>query len=135
MELFPLFVMLFIGTVFLLVISSLLYAAVRGFAQWSSNNSRSRSCRCRRRSSPSVPRSAAGLPPTARAGPAPFTMSRLSWARAIRRNSGSTADFGVLVEGDAGTLTCQGTRYLGFDRHRPADDAIRAARGPQLPRR
>ncbi|WP_197263471.1 hypothetical protein [Fictibacillus sp. 23RED33] len=43
-------------------------------------------------------------------------MPRFKW----RQGSEWSSMYGILVEGDQGTLTFQGARYLGFERNSPS---------------
>ena len=107
---------IFIGVVFVLVIGTILFRAARGVAEWSHNNS---------------------LPVLS--VPARVVSKRADTSGRVWSNSGGRvstdyyatfelgtgqrlefglagSEYGLLAEGDEGTLTYQGTRYKGFQR-------------------
>jgi hypothetical protein len=102
-----------VGGVFLLVFGIIAVALIRGFAEWSRNNA-----------SPIESVSAKVVAKRT------DTSGRMSGGRVwthyyvtFEMEGGERRefwvdgeDFGVLVEGDSGTLTHQGTRYKGFER-------------------
>jgi hypothetical protein len=102
-----------IGGMFLLVFGIIAWQLARGFAQWSRNNA-----------SPveSVPAKVVAKRTDTSGG----MNGRRVWTEyyvTFELEDGQRKefwvdgeDFGVLVEGDRGTLTYQGTRYKGFQR-------------------
>lgn len=112
--------MIFAG--FVLVLGMFLYAAVRGIRQWSKNNA-----------SPRL-----SVPATVRVKRTNTTHSMHTAGNGAHHTSTSTyyyatfefesgdrqefsvtgSEYGMLAEGDRGTLSFQGTRYLGFTREK-----------------
>ena len=115
-----------VGLGFLLVIGIFVYAGVSAFTRWSRNNAQ-----------------------PVLASPAHVVAKRTEvsgWNSSTSRGRTSTyyyvtfelesgsrlefwvegEEFGLLVEGDHGVLTHQGTRYLGFQRH-SSENAVRRA--------
>ena len=110
------FVPIFIAGVFLVVIGGFIVMAVRGIGTWSKNNA-----------SPRLTVSAEVV--TKRTNVSHHhhqdSMSHTSttYYATFQVESGdrmefsvSGAEYGMLAEGDQGSLTFQGTRYLGFER-------------------
>lgn len=113
---------IFIGSVFVFVLGSILFIAVNGAAQWSHNNKQPiRDVKARvvaKRTTTS--RTGGGMHgdefhhhgSTQTTHYAAFELD--SGDRIEFRLRGS--DFGVLLEGDHGVLSYQGTRFKGFSR-------------------
>lgn len=113
MEFLFLLVPLFIAGVFVLVFGAIGWQLLKGFGEWSRNNA-----------SPaeSVPATVVAKRTESSGG----MNGRRVWTEyyvAFEMAGGDRRefwvdgeDFGVLVEGDRGTLTHQGTRYKGFRR-------------------
>ena len=112
---FSIFPFLFI-TVFVIVIGTFVVMAVRGVGTWSKNNA-----------SPRLTVSAQVVTKRTRVSHHHHqdSMSHTSTAyfATFQVESGdrmefsvSGAEYGMLAEGDQGSLTFQGTRYLGFER-------------------
>ena len=112
--LFPVFFI----TVFVIVIGTFIVTAVRGVSQWNANNNSPRL---------SVPASVV----TKRTGTTSHRSSNghrhhhTHYYATFQVESGDRMElsltgeeYGMLAEGDTGTLTFQGTRYLGFERNR-----------------
>ena len=124
---------LFIGTVFVLVIGSMIVGIFRNFAEWQTNNA--------------LPL----LTVTARvatkrqhvSGGGNDTMASTSYYatfetvdEGLRQEfSVSATDYSALAEEDVGSLMYQGTRFKGFVRHRhpPKPPTPPAAAAPVLP--
>ena len=109
----------FASLMFILIFGMFIFAFIRGFAQWNKNNKSpqltvsaivvgKRDHVSRRRSSTSH------MHHTSTSYYITFEVE--SGDRMEFHVSGS--EFGMLFEGDAGKLTFQGTRYLGFERMR-----------------
>ncbi|MDR3310441.1 MAG: DUF2500 domain-containing protein [Oscillospiraceae bacterium] len=113
-RLFPVF--------FLAILAVIVFFAVRGIAQWSKNNG-----------SPRVPARArvvsrrenvdTHMHDTGDVYSAPMMTSSTTYYVTFEFDTGDRAEFavsgrefGMLAEGDEGTLTFQGTRYIGFER-------------------
>jgi hypothetical protein len=103
---------IFIGIIFVIVISFILISLFKGISQWSKNND-----------SPvlSVRAKVLGKRTAVRGGGE--TRAYSQYYITFEVESGDRlelkvkdTDYGMLVEGDQGELTFQGTRYLGFDR-------------------
>jgi len=121
---FGMFQFLFV-IVFVAVIGTFVVAAVRGIGQWSKNNQSPRltveATVVTKRTNVSVHRhSNAG---DASGAHGYHTSSSTSYYATFQVESGdrmelsvSGNEYGLLVEGDRGRLTFQGTRYLGFER-------------------
>lgn len=117
---FDLFSIMFTIT-FILVISMFIVTAVRGISQWNQNNN-----------SPRLT-----VPATVVAKRTNVTRHRHGGANGHHHHTTSTSyyvtfqvesgdrmelhvagtEYGILIEGDSGKLTFQGTRYLGFERN------------------
>ncbi|MET3729552.1 hypothetical protein ABID52_003133 [Fictibacillus halophilus] len=106
---------IFIGAVFVIVISIFVIVIVKGISQWNSNNKQS-------------VLSVAAEVVTKRSevsGGSNETSASTWYYATFQVESGDRMEFhvkaqeyGMLVEEDKGTLTFQGTRYLGFERNR-----------------
>lgn len=103
---------IFIGIIFVIVISFILISLFKGISQWSKNNE-----------SPvlNVRAKVLGKRTAVRGGGE--TRAYSQYYITFEVGSGDRlelkvkdTDYGMLVEGDQGELTFQGTRYLGFDR-------------------
>ncbi|WP_407271731.1 DUF2500 domain-containing protein [Radiobacillus sp. PE A8.2] len=114
------FVPIFIGIIFVIVIGMILFTVVKGITEWSKNNQsprlavpaqvKSKRTHVSRRMHSNNDHMHSG--------------SRTSYYVTFEFDSGdrsefsmSGSDYGQLAEGDFGTLTFQGTRYLGFERN------------------
>ncbi|MFI8684995.1 DUF2500 domain-containing protein [Rossellomorea sp. NPDC077527] len=104
---------IFIGLIFIFVISFILFSAVKGISQWSQNNQ-----------SPTLNVKAKVLGKRTAVRGGGETRAYSHYFITFEVESGDRmelkvkdTDYGMLVEGDVGELTFQGTRYLGFDRH------------------
>ena len=117
---FSIFPFLFI-TVFVIVIGTFIVTAVRGVGTWSKNNA---SPRLTVSAEVVVKRTDVTHHSHGHGGDADFHMSSSTWYYVtFQVESGdrmelavSGPEYGMLAEGDRGTLTFQGTRYLGFER-------------------
>ncbi|WP_342670201.1 DUF2500 domain-containing protein [Bacillus marinisedimentorum] len=110
---------IFIGLVFIIVIGGILFTVVKGIGQWQKNNASPRL---------SVPAQAVSKRThVSRRAQAHndhmHSGSRTSYFVTFEFESGDRTElqvdgreYGQIVEGDSGTLTFQGTRYLGFER-------------------
>lgn len=113
---------IFITVIFIFVIVMVIAAAVTGLRNWNKNNHSPRL---------DVPASVVTKRADVRhhhhhhAGhsPAPHSSTSTSYYVTFQFNSGDRQEFsvsgheyGMLAEGDEGTLTFQGTRFLGFKR-------------------
>lgn len=119
-----LFEMMFL-IVFVLVIGTFIVTAVRGLGQWNKNN---HSPRLTVEALVVSKRIAVSHHQHANAGDATgahgyHTASSTSYYVSFQVESGdrmefsvSGSEYGMLVEGDSGSLSFQGTRYLGFER-------------------
>lgn len=112
---FSIFPFLFI-TVFVIVIGTFLVMAVRGVGTWSKNNA-----------SPRLTVSAQVVTKRTQVShhhhQESMSHTSASYYATFQVESGdrmefsvSGAEYGMLAEGDQGSLTFQGTRYLGFER-------------------
>ena len=113
--LFSIFPFLFI-TVFVIVIGMFIATAVRGVGTWSKNNA-----------SPRLTVSAQVVTKRTQVShhhhQESMSHTSTSYYATFQVESGdrmefsvSGAEYGMLAEGDQGSLTFQGTRYLGFER-------------------
>jgi hypothetical protein len=116
MELFTL-VPIFIGVVFVLVIGGIIFAVVKGIGTWAWNNEQPVQTVSARVVSKRT--NTRGMGSTMNNGSSVST----SYYVTFEQESGERLEFGLsgreyglLAEGDAGTLTSQGTRYKGFAR-------------------
>ena len=112
---FSIFPFLFI-TVFVIVIGTFIVTAVRGVGTWSKNNASPRltvsAQVVTKRTQVSHHHHQDSMSHTSTAYFATFQVEsgdRMEF-------SVSGAEYGMLAEGDQGSLTFQGTRYLGFER-------------------
>jgi hypothetical protein len=126
MELFTL-VPIFVGLVFVLVIGGIIFAIVKGIGTWAWNNEQPIQTVPARVVSKRTSTSGGGATMNSGGGAimdsggsvstwyyVTFEMEngdRQEWGLAGR-------EYGLLVEGDSGMLTFQGTRYKGFARSR-----------------
>ena len=104
---------IFIGVIFVIVISIIFISAVKGISQWSQNNQ-----------SPTLNVRAKVLGKRTSVKGGGETRAYSHYYITFGVESGDRmelkvkdSDYGMLVEGDEGELTFQGTRYLGFERH------------------
>jgi len=105
---------IFIGLVFIIVVGTILFQVGKGLAEWANNNSMPvKSEHVRIVAKRSETRGHSEGPVSTRYY---VTFELLSGDR--RELSIHGKEYGVLSEGDEGTLTYQGTRYRGFDRDR-----------------
>lgn len=113
--LFSIFPFLFI-TVFVIIIGTFIVMAVRGVGTWSKNNA-----------SPRLTVSAQVVTKRTQVShhhhQESMSHTSTSYYATFQVESGdrmefsvSGAEYGMLAEGDQGSLTFQGTRYLGFER-------------------
>ena len=104
---------IFIIVIFVAVVGMLVVTAVRGAAAWSKNND-----------SPRLTVSARVVSKRTRvSGGSGDLMASTSYYATFQVESGDRMEFavsgpeyGLLAEGDQGSLTFQGTRYLSFER-------------------
>jgi Protein of unknown function (DUF2500) len=109
---------IFIGVIFVLVIGIFLFAIVKGISQWSHNNKQ-----------PQLTVPADVKTKRSRvSGGANDTSAHTTYFVTFEVESGDRMefqvkpqDYGLLVEGDKGHLTFQGTRYKGFERNRKTE--------------
>ncbi|SIO22692.1 Protein of unknown function [Singulisphaera sp. GP187] len=112
---------LFIGAVFVLVIGTIAYQAVTGLAEWSRNNSLpvqavpARIVAKRSDVRGGMSHSHSHMHSHGRVRTYYFTTFEMKSGERVEFGI-SDAEYGLLVEGDEGVLTYQGTRYHGFDR-------------------
>lgn len=109
---------LFIGVMFVIVIGIIIVCAVKGTAEWSSNNHsplQTVTAVVVKKRKNVVHRNNAGMENMP-------TSMRTSYYVTFQLQSGEQMEFyvtggqyGMLAEGDRGMLTYQGTRYQGFD--------------------
>lgn len=119
---YGLFQFLFV-IVFVVVIGTFVVVAVRGIGQWSKNN---QSPRLTVEATVVTKRADVSVHHHGNAGDASggyHTSSSTSYYATFQVESGDRMElpipgneYGLLVEGDKGKLTFQGTRYLGFER-------------------
>jgi hypothetical protein len=103
----------FIGIVFVIVISFILFSVIKGVGEWSKNNQ-----------SPTLNVRAKVLAKRTAVRGGGETRAYSQYFVTFEVESGDRMElkvkdneFGMLVEGDQGELTFQGSRYLGFVRH------------------
>ncbi|MGG1398995.1 DUF2500 domain-containing protein [Bacillus salipaludis] len=103
---------IFIGVIFVIVISTILFTIVTGITQWNKNNH-----------SPKLNVNARVVAKRTAVRGGGETRAHSDYFVTFEVESGDRMelevkddDFGMLVEGDQGELTFQGTRYLGFIR-------------------
>ena len=107
------------GIVFVLVIGIFVVNLVRGIGQWNKNNNSPRLT-----VDVTVVSKRADVSHHHHAGEHHHSHTSTSYYVTFEVESGdrmefhvSGTEYGLLVEGDQGSLTFQGTRYLGFERH------------------
>jgi hypothetical protein len=119
---------LFIGVVFVIVIGGILVNVVKGVAEWSNNNAQPElsvnATAVSRRTEVSGGREHHSASTTYY-----LTFEMPEGQRIEFEVSGS--EFGLVAEGDQGTLRHQGTRYLGFARRKVVSEPPL----PQVPER
>jgi len=116
---------------FVLVLGIIIVTVIRGIAQWNKNNNSPiltvevRIVAKRMSVSDHTHHNNTGNGHTTM-----HTSSSTSYYATFEVESGDrielhipTAEYGMLVEGDVGRLTFQGTRYKGFERSRPSGSA------------
>ncbi|MGM0866447.1 MAG: DUF2500 domain-containing protein [Bacillota bacterium] len=103
----------FIGIIFVIVISFILFSVIKGVGEWSKNNQ-----------SPTLNARAKVLAKRTAVRGGGETRAYSQYFVTFEVESGDRMElkvkdneFGMLVEGDHGELTFQGSRYLGFVRH------------------
>lgn len=108
----------FIGLVFVLVIGGIIFAIVKGVKTWAWNNGQPIQALPARVVAKRTDTSGAGSSMNGSGG----TVSTRYYVT-FEKDGGERTEFGLsgreyglLAEGDAGTLTFQGTRYKGFAR-------------------
>lgn len=112
---------LLVPIVFIIVIGSFIMTAVKGLAEWNSNNNSPRlsvnATVVSKRADVSYHHHHHANGHSHRTSSTAYyvTFQVDSMDRMELRVSGS--EYGMLVEGDYGILSFQGTRYLGFDRN------------------
>lgn len=106
------FAPIFIGVIFVIVISTILFTIGKGITQWNKNNH-----------SPKLNVNARVVAKRTAVRGGGETRAHSDYFVTFEVESGDRMelevkddDFGMLVEGDQGELTFQGTRYLGFIR-------------------
>ena len=110
---------IFIGIIFVLVIGGIIFAAVKGIGTWAWNNKQPVQAVPAHVVSKRTDTSGTGAAMDSASG-----SGRVSTSYYVtfevggeRKEFGlSGREYGLLAEGDAGTLTFQGTRYKGFVR-------------------
>ncbi len=112
----------FVGLIFLVVVGGIGFVIVRGIQEWSHNNAQ-----------PKIPASAKVVTKRTQVTQhhhsnngtdgMHHTSSSTSYYVTFEYTSGdrvelhvSAKEYGMLAEGDGGTLTTQGTRYISFER-------------------
>lgn len=112
---------IFIGGVFLLVFGAIAYAIISSIAQWMSDNAApvetfearviaKRTKATQHQSTDSTTHSSSRWTSYS-------YFATFEYSNGQRREFGiKESEFGVLIEGDRGTLTFQGSRYKGFQR-------------------
>ncbi|WP_201712723.1 DUF2500 domain-containing protein [Rossellomorea arthrocnemi] len=103
---------IFIGIIFVIVISFVLFTAIKGVSQWNQNN---QSPVMNVRAKVLGKRTAVKGGGESRAYNHYFITFEMESGDRMELKV-KDADYGMLVEGDEGELTFQGTRYLGFER-------------------
>jgi hypothetical protein len=116
MELLFIIVPVFIAVVFATVFLTILYRAVMGLAEWSCNNSQSVQETAARVVTKRTEMSGRmGRHPQGRISTYYYATFEMKTGERFEFSL-SGPEYGLLVEGDQGTLKHQGTRYLGFRR-------------------
>lgn len=115
---FAMFEMMF-ALVFVLVIGTFITIAVKGISQWNKNNNSPRltvpATVIAKRTNVSHHHHGSGVHHTTHSTTYYVTFQVESGDRMELHMTGP--EFGMLVEGDKGMLTFQGTRYFGFERN------------------
>lgn len=112
-----------IGAVFLLVIGTIAYRAITGLAEWSHNNSLpvqevpARIVAKRSDVQGGLSHSHSHMHSHGRVRTYYFATFEMESGERLEYGI-SGAEYGLLVEGDEGTLAYQGTRYHGFQRRK-----------------
>ncbi|WNB91249.1 DUF2500 domain-containing protein [Bacillus sp. NEB1478] len=107
-----------IGVIFLIVIGAIIFAIFKGISQWNYNNKQ-----------PQLSVAAEVVTKRTKvSGGANDTSASTSYYVTFEVESGDrmeyhvkSQDYGQLVEGDRGTLSFQGTRFLGFIRNKKTE--------------
>lgn len=103
----------FFVLVFVLVIGGILYAVIKGIGQWAWNNEQPVQSRPARLVAKRTSTSGGGGDTSV----STFYHATFEMDGGERQEFGlSGREYGLLAEGDRGTLTFQGTRYKGFAR-------------------
>lgn len=103
----------FIGIIFVIVISFILFSVIKGVGEWSKNN---QSHTLNVRAKVLAKRTAVRGGGETRAYSQYFVTFEVESGDRMELKVKDN-EFGMLVEGDQGELTFQGSRYLGFVRH------------------
>ena len=107
----------FIGLIFVLVIGAIIYAIVKGIGTWASNNAQPVLTQPAHIVSKRTDTSGMGSRMNGAGNVSTSYYVTFELAGGERKEFGiSGREYGQLAEGDAGTLTFQGTRYKGFAR-------------------
>jgi len=116
MELFAL-VPIFIGVVIVLVIGGIIFAVVKGIGTWAWNNGQPVQTVAARVVSKRTNTSGTGAAMDSGGSVSTSYYVTFEQESGERQEFGvSGREYGLLAEGDAATLTFQGTRYKGFAR-------------------
>ena len=112
----------FIGGVFLLVFGAIAFAIISGIAQWMKDNAAPvETFEARviaRRTKATQHQSTSDTTHSASRWTSYSYFATFEYSNGQRREFGiAESEYGVLIEGDKGTLTFQGSRYKGFARH------------------
>lgn len=118
------FIPTIITIVFIVVIGIIVFRAIQGVMQWKANNESPilnvPARICAKRASTHTSHHAGGTD-----GMHAHHTTSTNYYATFEFENGDRKEFriksreyGLLVEGDSGMLTFQGTRYLGFERHR-----------------
>jgi hypothetical protein len=106
------FAPIFIGTIFVIVISVILFTFIKSVTQWNNNN---HSPKLNVNARVATKRTSVRGSGEHRAYSEYFVTFEVESGDRIEFKVSDT-EYGMLVEGDNGELTFQGTRYLGFTR-------------------
>lgn len=112
---------IFIGIVFVLVIGGILFNIVRGVSQWSYNNAQPVQALPAKVVAKRTATSGNRMMNTDNMGGNVWTTYYATFETEGGDRSEfsvSSREYGLLAEGDQGTLTSQGTRYQRFERQR-----------------
>lgn len=108
------FMPIFMGAIFILVFGFIIFTIIKSIGTWNKNNH-----------SPRVNSNAKVVTKRSGVHGGGETNARSLYYVTFEFNSGDRLEmqvdgdeYGLLVEGDYGELTFQGTRYIGFSRHR-----------------